>query len=100
MTNADVFKAGIPFSWYAIVMQPFNTFWQLLKTVARSTADCYILPGTSTGSEICWLYCMQWKKEISTFLLALISILFAQFDLPTDNRMFTNHSVTEQENIQ
>lgn len=98
--KTTVFKAGIPFSLYDIVMQPINSLVQMLKTVARSTADCYILPGTSTGSEICWLYLLQWKKEFSTVSLALISILLSQADLPVDSAMFTSHSVTEQENIQ
>jgi hypothetical protein len=75
------------------------TFWSFIKPLVRTTLDCYILPGTVTGTEICWLYLLQWKKEVSTISLALVSVLFSQINLPYTDAVISNHSVGEQENV-
>jgi hypothetical protein len=64
-------------------------------------ADCYILPGTTTGTEILWLYLLQWKKEASTISLALLSIFISQLDLPSNTSTSGEHLATEStESIQ
>jgi hypothetical protein len=48
-----------------------NTSWFLLvKTFLKSSLDNYILPGTLTGTEILWLYMIQWKRDLATLVFA------------------------------
>lgn len=63
-----------------------NSVDLIVKTFVRSAIDSCILPGTSLGTEILWLYCKEWKKEFSGILFALLSLLFVHFDLPADLR--------------
>ena len=48
-----------------------------IKTFLKSSLDNYILPGTLTGTEILWLYMVQWKRDMTTHL----PLLFASQDL-------------------
>jgi hypothetical protein len=61
-----------------------NSLRFLVKTFARTVVDSCILPGTTLGTEILWLYMKQWKKELSTISLAIISIVILQLNLPAD----------------
>jgi hypothetical protein len=61
--------------------------------------DSCVLPGIITGTEICWLYIMQWKKECYTITIAMLALLFYHFDLPADSSIYTSQSVVEKENI-
>lgn len=44
----------------------------ILKNVMRTYLDNYILPGTHTGTQILWLYLVQWRRD----LVALIAVSF------------------------
>jgi hypothetical protein len=78
-------------------MIPLTTILQALKTLVRSMADCYILPGTATGTDILWLYLLQWKKEASTISLAILSIFVSQVDLPSNTSATSvRHHATEE----
>jgi hypothetical protein len=58
-------------------------------------ADCYILPGTTTGTDILWLYLLQWKREASAISLALLSIFVSQIDLPMNPSVTEKHLAAE-----
>jgi hypothetical protein len=77
-------------------MIPLTTILQALKTLVRSMADCYILPGTASGTDILWLYLLQWKREASTISLAILSVFVSQIDLPANSASSMRHHATEE----
>jgi hypothetical protein len=80
-------------------MKRVRTFWNYIKPLVRSTMDTCILPGVITGTEICWLYMMEWKKETYTIAIALLALLIYNFDVPADSQMYSSQSVVENENL-
>jgi hypothetical protein len=70
-----------------------------VKPLVRSTVDTCVLPGIITGTEICWLYVMQWKKECYMITIAGLALVFYHFDLPAGFASYTSQSVVENENI-
>lgn len=36
------------------------------RSILKSYLDCYILPGTTAGTEIAWLYLNHWWKDLAT----------------------------------
>ena len=74
-------------------------YWNFVKPLVRSTVDTCVLPGLITGSEICWLYVMQWKKECYLITIAMLALLFYQFELPGDSSLYTSQSVVENDKI-
>ena len=52
-----------------------------IKTLVKSSLDNYILPGTLTGTEILWLYMIQWKRDLATVTFASVYLIFSQLDL-------------------
>ncbi|HYD91443.1 MAG TPA: hypothetical protein VEA37_08155 [Flavobacterium sp.] len=78
-------------------MKSARSFWNYIKPLVRSTVDSCILPGIITGSEICWLYIMEWKKETYTISIAMLALLLYQFDVPADSQIYSSQSVVESE---
>jgi hypothetical protein len=70
------------------------------KSLFRTAVDGCILPGTTTGTEILWLYAKQWKSEMSTFSFALLSVLCSVFEPQADPQMMSEQRVNERESIQ
>jgi hypothetical protein len=52
----------------------------LLKSVVRTAVDGCFLPGTMMGTELMLLWVITRKRELFTFSLALVSVLFSTFD--------------------
>lgn len=52
----------------------------LLKSVVRTAVDGCFLPGTMMGTELMLLWVITRKRELFTLSLALISILFSNFE--------------------
>lgn len=44
--------------------------FMFIKTLVKSSLDNYVLPGTLTGSEILWLYVIQWKRDAASLIFA------------------------------
>ncbi len=57
----------------------------LLKSVVRTAVDGCFLPGTMMGTELMLLWVIARKRELSTVSLALISILFSNFDFASSS---------------
>ena len=74
-----------------------NSVGLIVKTFVRTAIDSCILPGTTLGTEILWLYCKEWKKEFSGILFALLSLLFFHFDLPADLRSEVREAFADRE---
>lgn len=80
-------------------MKRVKTFWDYIKPLVRSTVDTYLLPGAVTGSEICWLYMIQWRKETYMISITLLALLFYNLDVASDSHLYSSHTVVENENI-
>ena len=80
-------------------MKRVKTFWNYIKPLVRSTVDTYLLPGAVTGSEICWLYMIQWRKETYTITITLLALLFYNLDVSADSQMYSSQTVVGNENI-
>lgn len=76
-----------------------ETFLIFIRSLIRTAVDCCILPGTMNGTEILWLYILQWKKEVSAISFAVISIL-SQISAPSDIGVITHHAVNKSERTQ
>jgi hypothetical protein len=48
------------------------------KSLLKSSLDNYILPGTLTGTEILWLYMLQWKRDFTNLTLATAYLMYSQ----------------------
>ncbi|HEX8038481.1 MAG TPA: hypothetical protein VF490_05000 [Chryseosolibacter sp.] len=46
----------------------------------KSSLDNYILPGTMTGTEILWLYMVQWKRELTAITFATFYLMSSQLE--------------------
>ena len=52
----------------------------ILKTFIKSSLDNYVLPGTLTGTEILWLYLIQWKRDLIIISFAPVYFIGSQFE--------------------
>jgi len=52
----------------------------MLKSIMRSSLDSYVLPGTATGTDILWIYLIQWKRDMHMLCLALVYLVSFQQD--------------------
>jgi hypothetical protein len=71
-------------------------FVLILKSLLRAAIDSCILPGTTSGTEILWLYTMQWKKEFSALCFAFLSLLTLATE-PAASEMLIQQPLTERE---
>lgn len=62
----------------------------MLKSLMKSSLDHYILPGALTGSEILWIYAVQWKRDVGTLLFASVYFFCSQFDAESTENTFPN----------
>jgi hypothetical protein len=73
--------------------------WKIAKTVVKSQLDIYVLPGTTTGTEILLLYIAQWKRDIALATTATLSLVFSQKDLPDYERVSSPQPANHTENV-
>jgi hypothetical protein len=74
-----------------------NQSFYIVKSIAKMIVDSCILPGTTMGAEILWVYVREWRNQASMVTLALLSFAY----LLTAHVGFSNSAskpVTEQEN--
>jgi hypothetical protein len=82
-------------------MQIFMAHWiTMLKLLIRSSLDNYVLPGTLTGTEILWLYMIQWKREICTFTFVSIYFLSIQFAFSQAEKVMSDPQNDQEETPQ
>ena len=48
------------------------------KSLLKSSLDNYVLPGTLMGTEILWLYMLQWKRDFTNVTLAAAYLMYSQ----------------------
>jgi hypothetical protein len=90
------FEGGIPFSLVQM-MEHLDNFSILAKSLFRSVVDTYILPGTSSGTEILLLYLRQWSKEVSIVGVAMIS-LACMINSSSNAQLTNQQTVVEPDN--
>ena len=72
----------------------------MLKSLIKSSVDNYVLPGAMTGTEILWVYMIQWKRDLSTLTFAVIYFVCSQFDFTLGEKVISsaqsNHKETAE----
>jgi len=63
-----------------------------IKTLVKSSLDNYVLPGTMNGTEILWVYLIQWKRDIAIFTFASVYFLCSHFDFAKFQRELSSSS--------
>jgi hypothetical protein len=53
----------------------------IVKAFTKTVLDFCILPGTSGGAEILWVYSMQWKKHFTLIAVALLSFVYSHIPM-------------------
>lgn len=53
----------------------------LIKNLAKAYLDNYILPGTNAGTEVLWIYMIEWKRHMANITLATFYLLMSQAEL-------------------
>jgi hypothetical protein len=76
-----------------------KTFFILLGSLLKSAIDCCILPGTANGTEILWLYMLEWWREVSAVLFALLSVAW-QAEVYTEIHEAARQPISESEGFQ
>lgn len=67
------------------------------KSFLRIVVDSCILPGTTLGTEILWLYMKQWKREFSGILFAILSLIFFHSDVAADIRSVVSQTLSDRD---
>ena len=57
----------------------------LIKTLVKCSMDNYVLPGTTSGTEILWIYLIQWKRDLATLAFASIYFLGSQLEFKSSS---------------
>jgi hypothetical protein len=74
-----------------------NKRFTILKGLTRSVVDFCVLPGTSNGAEILWIYTMQWKNRTSLVLIGLLSFVYSNMHMVIEDHL-SGKSVNGPEN--
>ena len=69
----------------------FGALTVVFKNLIKSSLDNYVLPGTLTGTEILWLYMVQWKRDLIVLASVTYSHFIAQCELPTLERVISQY---------
>lgn len=64
------------------------SFMIYFKSLVKTSLDNYVLPGTVLGTEILWLYMIQWKRDLATLTSASFYLLLPQLGLFKSPRIF------------
>ena len=70
-------------------------WWIFVKTLVKSSLDNYVLPGTLTGTEILFLYLIQWKRDLIVVTSATVYIISSQFELPKIEKILSRTAAIE-----
>jgi len=66
--------------------------WNLIvKNLVRTSLDNYVLPGTTTGTEILLLYLIQWRRDLSHVTTATVYLVRSQCDRPILGRVISHY---------
>lgn len=68
-----------------------------VKTLVKSSLDNYVLPGTVAGTEILWLYLIQWRRDFAALLSATGYLLVTQRELRKFECLFQRGKSSETE---
>ena len=66
-----------------------NLWMAFIKNLIKSSLDQYTLPGTLTGTQILWLYLIEWKRHVADIGAGSLAAFFAHLSIPTMARAKT-----------
>lgn len=69
----------------------------LIKNLAKSYLDNYILPGTNAGTEVLWIYMIEWKRHMANVALATLYLLLSQTEYRKVEPMVSSTPAEEAE---
>ena len=72
----------------------------MLSSLVKSSLDHYILPGTLTGSEILWIYVVQWKRDFNALAFAIVYFICRQFGFMLSEKAASNNPNTPESDIE
>lgn len=74
--------------------------FKVVSSLMKSSLDNYLLPGTLTGSEILWIYVVQWKRDFNALAFATVYFLSLQFGFMVSEKATSNIPVTPESDIE
>jgi hypothetical protein len=78
-----------------MLLQGFN----MLKSFIKGSLDNYILPGTLSGTEILWIYVVQWKRDFFTVTFAVLYFACSQFEVVVQDKVLSGTRTNPEQNI-
>ncbi len=69
----------------------------IVKDFTRIIVDYCVMPGTSLGAEMIWLYSKEVKNNVSMLVLACMSLCYSQMYV-IEQKFHFGKSTTESEN--
>lgn len=67
----------------------------IFKAVSKTVVDYCVMPGTSSGAEILWLYSKQWKNKVTLLTMGVITLVYAHMYIVVAERMTQVRSSTQ-----
>jgi hypothetical protein len=55
-------------------------FMIFFKSLVKTSLDNYVLPGTASGTEILWLYMIQWKRDLAALSFASFYLILLHLE--------------------
>lgn len=74
--------------------------FKMASSLMKSSLDNYLLPGTLTGSEILWIYVVQWRRDFNALAFATVYFLSLQFGFMLTEKAASNTPVTPESDIE
>ncbi len=74
--------------------------FKVLSSLMKSSLDNYLLPGTLTGSEILWIYFVQWRRDFNALAFATVYFLSLQLGFVLAEKAASNTPVTSESDIE
>lgn len=68
------------------------------KSFLHTIVDCCIMPGTANGTQILYLYAIQWKKKMSVVCFAFL-LLMSSVESAGNPQVVTQQSFTDPEGL-
>ena len=65
------------------------------KNLLKTWLDNHVLPGTTTGTEILWLYMVSWKRDVMQVITACVTLLTSRVDVTLFERVVSDSGSSE-----
>ncbi len=74
--------------------------FKVVSSLMKSSLDNYLLPGTLTGSQILWIYVVQWRRDFNALAYATVYFLSLQLGFMLSEKADSNTQVTPKSDIE